>query len=96
LISTRLISAVFSAAFVIALVPSLSAQPPAPSKIAVPLDAVAAIVDAFKSRSLVALGETYGHRERHEFLLSLIRPPIGTALPGSSNARFSGEDDERY
>ena len=69
--STGLIWAVL-VAFIVALAPSAFAQPPAPPKPAVPLDALAAIVDAFKSHSLVALGETHGHLERQAFLHNLI------------------------
>ena len=55
------------------------AQPGASPNRAVPLDARTAIVDAFRSHSLVALGETHGHREGEDFLLDLI-----------SDARFPG------
>jgi len=58
------------APFVLALASSAFAQPfPKP---AVPLDARTAIIDAFASHSLVALGETHGHREGEDFLLDLI------------------------
>ena len=59
------------APFIIALAPSALAQPSS-LKPAVPLDARSAIIDAFTSHSLVALGETHGHREREIFLLDLI------------------------
>jgi hypothetical protein len=51
---------------ILALAPSAFAQP------AIPLDARTAIVDAFRSHALVALGETHGHREGEDFLLDLI------------------------
>jgi hypothetical protein len=60
------------ALFLAALAPSAFAQPPVSSKPAVPLDAHTAIIDAFTSHSLVALGEAHGHREREVFLLDLI------------------------
>ena len=60
------------APFVLAFAASAFAQPPASLKPAVPLDARIAIIDAFTSHSLVALGETHGHREREDFLLDLI------------------------
>ena len=66
------VSAVAVAAFIAALSPSALAQPTASPKPAVPLDAIAAIVDVFKSYALVALGESHGHREREDFLLTLI------------------------
>ena len=59
------------APFILALSPSALAQPSS-LKPAVPLDARTAIIDAFTSHSLVALGETHGHREREIFLLDLI------------------------
>ena len=59
------------APFILALAPSALAQPSS-LKPAVPLDARTAIIDAFTSHSLVALGETHGHRERERFLLALI------------------------
>ena len=37
-----------------------------------PLDARTAIIEAFTSHPLIALGETHGHREREVFLLDLI------------------------
>ena len=55
------------------------AQPAAPAKRAIPVDARTAIVDAFTSYPLVALGETHGHREGEDFLLDLI-----------ADARFAG------
>lgn len=61
-----------AAVFVATLARSASAQPPASAKRAVPLDARAAIADAFTSHALVALAEMHGHRERQDFLLGLI------------------------
>jgi hypothetical protein len=66
------LSAVTAAALIVAFSPCAFAQPSASSRPAVPLDAVGAIVDAFKSHALVALGESHGHRERQAFLLDLI------------------------
>src|SRR5262245_8271022 len=67
------------APFILALGPSAFAQPSASAKPAVPLDAHVAIVEAFKSHSLVALGETHGHREGEDFLLDLIADSRFTA-----------------
>jgi len=67
------------APFILALAASVFAQPGASPNRAVPLDARTAIIDAFTSHSLVALGETHGHREGEAFLLDLI-----------SDARFPG------
>ena len=71
---TGLIPALF-----FAVAASASVQSPGSLTPAVPLDARTAIVDAFKSHPLVALGETHGHREGEAFLLDLI-----------SDARFPG------
>ena len=60
---------------ILALAASAFAQPSAFLKPAVPLDARTAIIEAFASHSLVALGETHGHREREDFLLDLIADP---------------------
>jgi hypothetical protein len=70
--SSGLTCAVRIAAFSLALAPSAYAQSTASPTPAVPLDARTAIVDAFRSHSLVALGETHGHRERQDFLLNLL------------------------
>ena len=59
-------------AVALALASSAFAQPSASPKLAVPLDARPAIIDAFTTHSLVALGETHGHREREDFLLDLV------------------------
>src|SRR5262245_38742408 len=46
------------------------------SRPAVPLDPIAAILDAFRSHSIVALGEgLHGNEQSHAFRLSLIRDP---------------------
>jgi hypothetical protein len=79
-VSTVPIWAAPVAAFILAFAPSAFAQPPASPKPAVPFDAVPAIADAFKSRPLVALGETHGHRERQDFLLNLIADPRFAAV----------------
>ena len=60
------------APFILAFAASAFAQPSPSPKPAVPLDARTAIITAFASHSLVALGETHGHREREDFLLDLI------------------------
>jgi hypothetical protein len=44
--------------------------------LAVPLDPVATIIDAFRTHAVVALGEgSHGNRQAHEFRLKLIRDP---------------------
>ncbi len=39
------------------------------------MDAIPAILDAFRDHSLVALSDAHGNQQAHEFLLSLIRHP---------------------
>ena len=60
------------ALLILALAISAVAQPAGSLKRAVPVDARTAIGEAFTSHSLVALGETHGHREGEDFLLDLI------------------------
>jgi hypothetical protein len=44
--------------------------------LAVPLHPVAAVIDAFRTHAVVALGEgSHGNRQAHEFRLTLIRDP---------------------
>jgi hypothetical protein len=58
----------------LALTVTGTAQPPA-LRLAVPRDAIPAILDAFTSHSIVALGELHGHRERRDFLHALVADP---------------------
>jgi hypothetical protein len=56
---------------------------------AVPADAVTAILDAFKSYDVVALGEgPHGNEEGHAFRLSLIRDPRFTAVVNDIMVEF--------
>jgi hypothetical protein len=58
---------------------SVAQQGPAPQR-AVPVEPVAAILDAFRSYPLVALGEgTHDNEQGHAFRLALIRDPRFTA-----------------
>ena len=50
-----------------------SAQSPGQAKTAVPVDPVGAIVEAFQSHQLVAVGDNHGSNEGHAFRLALIR-----------------------
>src|ERR1700730_9223338 len=52
-------------------------SPPRP---AVPLEPVAAIVDAFRSHSVVAVTAGHGHERGYAFLLSLVRDPRFVAV----------------
>lgn len=57
------------------------AQTPVPPPMAVPVNAVDGILEAFKSHAVVALGEgPHGNEQGHAFRLSLIRDPRFTAV----------------
>ena len=67
---------------------------------AVPLDATAAIFDAFSRYSIVAIGDAHGNRQGEAFQLSLIRDPrfpaiVNDILVESGNARHQ-EVLDRY
>jgi hypothetical protein len=51
------------------------AEEKTPLKLAVPVEPIAAIVDAFRSHRIVALGDNHGNEQGHTFRLSLIRDP---------------------
>jgi hypothetical protein len=53
----------------------VSAEDKIPLKLAVPVEPIAAIVDAFRSDRIVALGDNHGNEQGHKFRLSLIRDP---------------------
>ncbi len=59
----------------VALVASISAQSVDPPRPAVPVEPIAAILDAFNSHSIVALCDAHGNEQAHAFLLSLLRHP---------------------
>jgi hypothetical protein len=48
-----------------------TASPPA----AIPVEAISAILDSFRAHNIVALGESHGNEQIHEFRLRLIRDP---------------------
>jgi hypothetical protein len=56
------------------LTASSSSQAPQPTP-AVPLEPISAILEAFKTHQIVALGEPHAIEQGHEFRLSLIRDP---------------------
>lgn len=56
------------------LVSAAAAEGVAPSP-AVPVDPIGAIIDAFRSHSVVALPDAHGNEQSHAFLVSLIRDP---------------------
>ena len=53
----------------------VSAEEKIPLKLAIPVEPIAAIVDAFRSHRIVALGDNHGNEQGHKFRLSLIRDP---------------------
>jgi hypothetical protein len=70
--------ALLACLFALALAVPLSAQLRKP---AVPLDPISAILDAFRTHQVVALGEgNHGNEQGHAFRLSLIRDPRFTAV----------------
>jgi hypothetical protein len=83
-------------------------QPAASRPAAVPVEPIAAILDAFRSHELVALPDAHGNRQAHAFLLSLIRDPrfpptvndlvvtIGNARYQDLMDRFVRGDDVPY
>lgn len=76
------------------------AQTPEPRS-AVPLEPISAILDAFKTHQIVALGEgAHGNEQGHAFRLSLIRDPrfattVNDIVVESGNARYQDVMD-RY
>jgi hypothetical protein len=70
----------------------VSAQPVAP-KPAVPVDPIAAILDAFRSHEIVALGDAHGTAQAQVFLKSLVRDPrfpatVNDIVVEFGNARY--------
>lgn len=63
-----------SCLFVAGMVASSHAQQTSPSRLALPSDPIAGILEAFQSHTIVALGEgLHGNEQGHAFRLSLIR-----------------------
>ncbi len=54
---------------------AVPAEEKIPPKLAVPVEPIGAIVDAFRSHRIVALGDNHGNEQGHKFRLSLIRDP---------------------
>jgi hypothetical protein len=86
-----------------------TAQQLSPAAMAVPVEPVAAILDAFRSHPVVALGEgAHGNEQGHAFRLALIRSPrfaaivndivveFGNALHQEVMDRFTRGDDVPY
>lgn len=68
-------------------------QQRAPPRRAVPVESIGAILDAFRSHSVVALGETHGNERGHAFRLALIRDPrfaaaVNDIVVEFGNARY--------
>jgi erythromycin esterase-like protein len=62
-------------------------------KPAVPIDPIKAILDAFQSHSIVALGEPHGNEQAAAFRVALIRDPrfagvVNDIVVESGNSRF--------
>jgi Haem-binding uptake, Tiki superfamily, ChaN len=76
----------------IATLPITARQGP-PLRPAVPVEPIGAILDAFRSHSIVALGEDHGNEQGHAFRLSLIRDPrfaanVNDIVVEFGNARY--------
>ena len=76
---------------VAAIVWGWQTPPPAPRN--GPLEPITAILDAFRSHGIVAIGEAHGNEQGHAFRLGLIRDPRFAALVNdivveSGNARY--------
>jgi hypothetical protein len=64
----------------------------------VPVEPIAAILDAFRSHDVVALPDAHGNEQRHAFLLSLIRDPrfaatVNDIVVEFGSARYQNEID---
>lgn len=69
------------AVLVLGIAASSSAQEPSPApRPAVPVEPIAAVLDAFQSHSVVALCDAHGNEQAHAFLLSLLRHPRFAAI----------------
>jgi hypothetical protein len=66
--------AVVVAALVVAMTGPAATQSP-PARAAQPIEPIGAIIDAFRSHSVVALGEDHGNEQGHAFRLRLLRDP---------------------
>ncbi|MGQ0643139.1 MAG: hypothetical protein ACT4P6_20525 [Gemmatimonadaceae bacterium] len=80
--------------------PNVAAGQQATPKPAVPVEPIAAIADAFKSHSLVALGDAHGNAQAQAFLKLLVRDPRFSAAANDiviefGNARYQDLAD-RY
>src|SRR5688572_22061848 len=51
------------------------AQQSASPRPAVPIDPIAAILEAFRNHNVIALGESHGNEQIHAFRLRLLRDP---------------------
>ena len=91
----RRFSTTLSISFLLSTAVAVGGQGPA-----VPLDAKAAIFDAFSRHSIVAIGDAHGNQQGEAFRLSLIRDPrfptvVNDILVESGNARYQ-EVLDRY
>lgn len=72
---------------------SILAQETATPRPAVPIEPIAAIIDAFRTHNVVALGEPHGNEQGHAFRLALIRDPrfaatVNDIVVECGNARY--------
>jgi hypothetical protein len=65
-----------------------AAVPPQPSTTATPRDAIATIVEVFRTHTIVALPDAHGSEKAHAFLISLIRDPRFAAVANDIVVEF--------
>ena len=70
--------AVVAVALVVAMTFPTATQSP-PARAAQPIEPIGAIIEAFRSHSVVALGEDHGNEQGHAFRIRLLRDPRFTA-----------------
>lgn len=70
--------AVLAGALVVAMTFPTAEQSP-PARAAQPIEPIGAIIEAFRSHSVVALGEDHGNEQGHAFRIRLLRDPRFTA-----------------
>jgi hypothetical protein len=106
------VSVLLTRALAISLLASVAVawgQQPSAPPMAVPVEPIAAILNAFSSHAIVALGEgAHGNEQSHAFRLALIRSPrfaatvndivveFGNAIHQDVMDRFTRGDDVSY
>ena len=92
-----LIRAACGSVLSILVVARLAAQNETPNP-AAPIEPIAAIIDAFRAHTIVALGDAHGNEQARMFLRSLVRDPrfavtVNDIVVEFGNARYQGVVD---